>query len=1291
DTIEIYTGAKFLNVKDVGFRYYDHNVPVQKAFDPAHFWVQLINADFRNSYMKSFNFEGTVEKLSFSEKKGTELKSFEGRWEFNKTGASINNMNLQFNQTSMAGDLEVRYPSLKAISQQPDLLYFDIDLEQSTISWGDVLYFQPALKGTVPYLGPADKISLSTNMQGRMDQIEINHLNVQGLNATQLTTGGVVKGLPEIQQTYFDLKPIHLVTGRKDIKKIIADTLLPANVTIPKNIEVKMAFNGRMNEFKTDAVFKTSLGNLSFKGNLAREKDSVLTYDGHLDVNKLQLGKVINNDSLGMVSLVGDFTGRGITLETVNTEINLQVSQVNFNSYAYHNIDMCGIFREEQFMGELDFADPNLALDFDGIISLNDSVPRYRFTLDLEKADLQALNLSNQDIKTRFLLKADIQTGSLNQVDGVVDMKHITISKDNAIYQIDTLSLIASTDSSFTDIQFISPILDASLKGDFDINTIDEVFVNHFNYYFETEQKSKTSLQPHSFAFNVNIKNPDFIKDVVVTGLTEFVPGAIEGSYNSAKKQLDVDINIPRLVYQGTVVDSLKATINADEDTLQYQLTVDEIVQSGFNITNVMLGGGIENDRVGVDLKVYDQDMKKQYHLAGLLSRTQGDYYFNLKKEPLINYESWEVNPENQLIFGNNNIWVENFVLRKHVQKIKIDSKINNEQDTLLTAQFNQFGLDFLGEDEETNQLILSGILDGQIDYNMSRNSSYADVKFTDFSYLGDTLGTIDLQARNRGAETNLDVKVRHKINEMYVTGKIVQDQNTNLDLKVDLSPLNLATIEAYTGGALDNMSGTLKGALDITGTLEEPDINGSLLFNQAAFVVDYTGERYFIDNSAIKFNQRGIAFDNFAIRDSDKKNLTVKGNILTADYANFDLNLKLEAEDFQLLNTEKEDNELFYGKLHVTSSVDVRGTLKNPVIRTDLTLENSDFTYVIPETKITVAQRKGVVEFFDADVENDPFFNKEVEEKDTTEMWVSGIDLIANISIVNSSNFNVVIDPITQDRLAVSGDANLTLTMKPAGDMTLTGRYEVNEGYYKLNFYGIAKREFNITKGSYLLWTGDPFNAQLNVTASYSVKATPIDEEVRQKIPFIVYLDIKDQLISPDISFRLALEEEGAAPLSVQSWVSNVNRQESLLNQQVFSLILFKSFMARGQGASGDSDVAQSTARNSVSRILTNQLNKLGRKIKGVELSFDLESYQDYDESGSTVGRTQLELGLSKQFFDDRVIVKVAGNFDLEGSEGNQRSASDFAGDIQIEYKLTEDGRFRLVGFRENEYDNLL
>jgi translocation and assembly module TamB len=113
--------------------------------------------------------------------------------------------------------------------------------------------------------------------------------------------------------------------------------------------------------------------------------------------------------------------------------------------------------------------------------------------------------------------------------------------------------------------------------------------------------------------------------------------------------------------------------------------------------------------------------------------------------------------------------------------------------------------------------------------------------------------------------------------------------------------------------------------------------------------------------------------------------------------------------------------------------------------------------------------------------------------------------------------------------------------------------------------------------------------------------------------------------------------------------------------------------------------------ARNSASQILTHQLNKLSDQyIKGVDLNLDLDSYKA-TENGAAAQRTQLGLSLSKSLFDDRFKVQVGSQFELEGEQRSKQSASDILGNILIEYLLTEDGRYKLTGYRKNEYEGLI
>ncbi|MDZ7848871.1 MAG: translocation/assembly module TamB domain-containing protein [Owenweeksia sp.] len=151
-------------------------------------------------------------------------------------------------------------------------------------------------------------------------------------------------------------------------------------------------------------------------------------------------------------------------------------------------------------------------------------------------------------------------------------------------------------------------------------------------------------------------------------------------------------------------------------------------------------------------------------------------------------------------------------------------------------------------------------------------------------------------------------------------------------------------------------------------------------------------------------------------------------------------------------------------------------------------------------------------------------------------------------------------------------------------------------------------------------------------------------------------------------------------------SRVQQLNENESQLNKQVFSLVVFDRFLpsgAVGSSSGGTSDLA----RSSVSKLLTGQLNQLANKyVKGVELNLDVDSYTDY-RTGQSQQRTDLNVSLKKAFFDDRVVVEVGSNVGVEGQENN----SQLIGNVAIEYLLNEKGTYRLRAYRKDEYQNLV
>ena len=92
------------------------------------------------------------------------------------------------------------------------------------------------------------------------------------------------------------------------------------------------------------------------------------------------------------------------------------------------------------------------------------------------------------------------------------------------------------------------------------------------------------------------------------------------------------------------------------------------------------------------------------------------------------------------------------------------------------------------------------------------------------------------------------------------------------------------------------------------------------------------------------------------------------------------------------------------------------------------------------------------------------------------------------------------------------------------------------------------------------------------------------------------------------------------------------------------------------------------------------------GDLIGGVALSFDVESGEDYS-TGVAQNRTDLNVGLSKKFLNDRLTVTVGNNFNLEGQNQPGQKATNIAGNVSVNYKLSKDGRYMLRAYRKDEY----
>ena len=315
----------------------------------------------------------------------------------------------------------------------------------------------------------------------------------------------------------------------------------------------------------------------------------------------------------------------------------------------------------------------------------------------------------------------------------------------------------------------------------------------------------------------------------------------------------------------------------------------------------------------------------------------------------------------------------------------------------------------------------------------------------------------------------------------------------------------------------------------------------------------------------------------------------------------------------------------------------------------------------------------------------------------------MKGFDVSSILEIDEQASIKLLFDPTSSDSLVVKGEAALSFSLDRSGKMSLTGTYLLKQGEYQISLEQLVKRRFKIESGSTIIWYGDPMSATISIDAVYTVNALPIDLITsqmssttvvtdKQRYPFLVYLKLRGNIQKPDISFEIKLrpEDRGIMDGVVQAKLNLLNENPSELNKQVFALLVLGRFIQENPFQSETTGLA-SAARTTVGTLLSSQLNQWSAKlIPGVEMNFDIQSYEDY-QSGTAEGRSQLNLGVKKQLFNDRLSVQVGGKIDMEGERAKQNSVSDFASDVTVEYKLTKNGRYRLKGFRQNLFEGAI
>lgn len=1278
------------------------------SFDANHMLFKPLSLKATDFLFSAQKTEVSIKGFRTVDQNGFEITQLEGDFSMDNHSLTAKNLKTRTTHSAIDADLSIQFSSLASLGDSIQTMILDVDLKSVTVRNSDIVYFNSALTEIPFFTNRMNTTSLSGIITGPVSDLTGKNLIIKTGDKTLLETDFTIKGLPDIETAVLDLPNLNIVSGKKDIE-MLAGSILPENFELPDFIHISADLQGQLKAFEASVGVDCSFGKVDLFATLDKSEN----FTGVLNITNFHLGLLLKDTVLfGPLTLTAESTGRGLDMNTIEAEIKAVAPHFYLNQYNYQNLTLDGTIYGQEFAGKINLNDSNAVFEFEGLVGLNPDQEYYQFRLDVPGADLHKLNITTEDIRIGLSLSANLEGRTIDKLYGTVGITNLTVAKDERVYVLDSLLFASVNEPDISKYDLSSAIVGLKYSGTISpIAVAGELksLVNHYFPFFDSIPKTKEG-KPSAFSFEIVLHDHPILSQVLLPQLTEFEPGLITGSFDSESRELKLEATMKTITYGTTEIKDLVIDLSSSPAELSYQFSSSAVSNAMVKLENFNVEGKIADNMILVGVSSIDEDQNKKIEVHAEIIKEQSNFKISLDPDNFWLMENrWNVASDNYIEFGDEGFLIHNLFLDNATSKINIAS-VNDQFNDDLSFEIQNFRLDDISGILEKDTSLLKGTVDGNVLLKRFKETYgiIADIEISDLAIREVPVGNISFNAENPTPEKfEIDLKLIGQDNNLTLNGYFIPDDTNNtINMNASIQSLSMKTIEAFSMNQITESSGTLSGNFLIEGSTTLPEITGDLVFNDVFFNPAFLNNRLHVNNEIIQVKTDGIHFDSFTLSDVNQQTAIIDGSVKMKAFQDFIFALRVTTEDFLLFNTTLEDNEVFFGRMLIDSKLDINGPMTLPVIRGNLKMnEGSNFTFVVPENKLTTDRGEGVVEFYAPGNLNPIIYRDEEESIENT--GLKGFDLSAIIEVDKQATLRLLMDPSSTDSLVVRGEAALNLTIDESGKMSLTGAYNIYDGSYLISLQSVIKKKFDIDRGSSIVWNGDPLEAELFINATYTVRASPIDlvagqlaglsdvdkAAYKQRFPFWVLLKLRGQLLHPEISFEIQLPpgEKGILGGTVNAKLNLLNEEPSLLNQQVFALLVLGRFMQENPLQS-DANIGTSTVvRSTVGKFISAQLNQLSSKVvSGVELNFDIQSYDDYG-SGQAEGRTEVEIGLTKELFNERLTVQVGGTVDVEGDRAQQNSANDITSDVTLEYKLTSDGRYRLKGFRNSVYEGAI
>ena len=1201
----------------------DHRDP-EHGIDFSHMHLYGITARVDDFTIDGQAIYTSIVAFSARERSGFVLNHLAGRFYMTQGCLGFENAsiitprsNVNFPFVSLAGDSWAQYKDF--IGE----VRIDASMRNTTVSTDDIAFFAPKLRDW-----HVDFTDVNVEVAGVVSDFTGRIRSMQIGEGMTLVADASVKGLPDIRKTRFDLSVPRLRSTARAVDELalgiagrkLSDKLVGV-LGNSGQIDLNARFRGLLSSFDMQLGAATGVGNVSCNLKMAPVKGGLSSVRGDVETRNLRLGELLDRrDLLGNATLtayVDGVIGRGVA----DANVVGNVTQLGFNGYVYDSLRLDGRLRNREFDGRITARDPNLDFDFFGTVDLNDSVPRYDFTMDLRHADLARLHVNRRDSVSQLSGRIVAAAGgrSLDDLNGriqVTDARYRYNDKEIAAASM-TVTGENSERSKFVELR--SDFADVTFRSKTSYRTVFEYLRRSAWKYLpmlggekweETPSERKAAVANDFSLLSVNIRNFNPVADAVSTGLQIADGSSLQLLFNPASDQLS--------------------------------------------------------------LKAASEYIERRRMLATRLSvnaSNRGD-------------KTWQIFAR-KILLDTAQVVIDKFYVMNREQELLLDGVASRSREDSVTLSLHNFDLAPFAQVAERMGYYIEGRTNGSAAMKsvLRGGEITADILLDSVEVNDIPAPPMRLASRWDFARSRAGVTVSDRIRrDTLIRGFYAPDRNRYF-ARLDVDSLDMALLDPILAGVVSSTEGMASAGLTLQGQGRKADLEGEIRVAGLKTTVDFTQVTYSMPEAVLNVKNNRFRASNVPIFDPRGNRGRFDFDMSLQHLSNISYDVRVAPQQMLVLDTDSDDNDMFYGRVFATGAARISGD--KGAVNMDITAStDGNSSFVMPlSSKSNISNADFVVfeQPEQADTLDDVARKKLSFERKHRQKSDAGSQMKITLALDVRPDAEVELE-VAGNTVKGRGAGALNLQINPKANIfEIYGDYTIAEGSFMLSLQQIINKRFTIESGSSIQWTGSPMNAMLDIDAVYKVKASlqPLlqgtaDLGGDRSVPVECVIHLGERLSNPTITFDVRVP--GSDP-ETQSLIANALSTPETVDTQFLYLLLFNSFMSENSSQASSnigSSVSAATGLEFVSNMVSNWLSSSDYNV--------VIRYRPKSELTSD----EVDFGLSKSLINNRLFVEVEGNYLIDNKQAVNSSMSNFMGEAYITYLIDRAGTLKLKAFTQ-------